>query len=98
MHGALNLKLSAPGVEGGDVYHVFIYLPFVVIIAAALVVGIALRWWGLLVPLGAASFLAYAWEFTREGVSLALLAALLGCVSVAAGALGRRALWTFGKR
>jgi hypothetical protein len=71
--------------------HLVLYLPFAIVVAAALLVGVIFRWWGLLVPAGAASFLAYAWEFTPEGVSFAVIAGFLGCAGVAAGALGRRA-------
>ena len=69
------------------VRHAIMYL---ILGGGGLLVGVVFRWWGLLVPIGLACFLAYAWEFTLEGTAFAVLVAVLGTIGVALGAVLRR--------
>jgi hypothetical protein len=65
-------------------------LAVAVIGGSGMLIGAIFRWWGLLAPVAFACFLAYAWEFTEEGIYFALIAGLLGCAAVTVGALIRR--------
>lgn len=51
-----------------------------------LLVGVVLRWWGLLVSVGFPAFLAFAWEFDPTGLIYALIAGGLASAAVLAGA------------
>lgn len=61
-------------------------IALVVLGGGGLLVGLVLRWWGLLVSVGFAAFLAFGWEFDPAGVTYALIAGVLASVAVLAGA------------
>jgi hypothetical protein len=63
-----------------------------VLVGGGLLVGLALRWWGLIAPVGFACFLAYAWELYSPAVAYAVIAGLISSCGVLAGSLLRRAL------
>lgn len=67
-------------------------LELAVLAGGGLLVGFVLRWWGLVLTLGGAVFLVYAWEFDSSGVAYAAIAAALASAAVIGGALlrGRR--------
>lgn len=61
------------------------------LICGGLVLGLVLRWWGLIACAGFACFLAYGWELSAEGVTYALIAGLIASGAVVAGSLLRAA-------
>jgi hypothetical protein len=63
-----------------------------VLVGAGLLLGFAFRWWGLIVPVGFACFLAYAWEFHSPAVAYAVIAGLISSCGVVAGSLLRQEL------
>jgi hypothetical protein len=63
-----------------------------VLVGGGLLVGLVFRWWGLIIALGLACFLAYAWELSPEGLTYALIAGLVASCAVVAGSLLRRGL------
>jgi hypothetical protein len=66
--------------------HAELYLLALAVLGGGgLLVGVVLRWWGLLVSVGFAAFLAFGWEFDAAGVSYALIAAVLASAGVLAG-------------
>jgi integral membrane sensor domain MASE1 len=56
-----------------------------------LLVGFIFRWWGLFASVGFACFLAYALEFSGEGILYALIVGMVSSVAIT-GTLTRRRL------
>jgi hypothetical protein len=61
-----------------------------VLVGGGLLAGGIFKGWGLLGSVGFAFFLAYAWEFSSEGVAYATIAGVVASVAVIAGIAVRR--------
>ena len=60
-------------------------LALAVLGGGGLLVGLVLRWWGLLASIGFAAFLAFGWEFGPVGLTYAPIAGVLASAAVLAG-------------
>ena len=76
----------------GEMSYATFYLPVLIVLGGGLLVGAPFRWWGLLVPVGFAVFLMYAWESCGPAVAYAVIAGGVTSAGVAAGTLLRRRL------
>ena len=60
-----------------------------VVLGGGLLVGFVFKWWGLLLCVGFACFLAYGWELDPLGITYAVLACGVSSTAVIVGALLR---------
>lgn len=87
------LKAASAGADmSGEMSWATFYLPVLIVLGGGLLVGALFRWWGLLVPVGFAVFLMYAWEFYGPAVAYAVIAGGVASAGVVTGALLRRRL------
>ena len=75
-----------------DPYVPLYLIAFAVFVSGGLLIGFALKFWGLLAAVGFACFLAYAWEFDPAGIAYAAIGGGTASGAVVVGSLLRRKL------
>jgi hypothetical protein len=85
------LKAALAGADkSGEMSWATFFLPVLIVLGGGLLIGVLFRWWGLLVAVGFAAFLMYAWEFYGPAVAYAVIAGGIASAGVVTGALLRR--------